>query len=51
MNSYIVGDSAYLLLQQIQDVFIIMKMVKKDKDAFSKSLKRGQVKIENAFEM
>jgi hypothetical protein len=46
---YIIGDSAYPILQQIQKPFTAKLSGQEDQDAFDKCIRQGRVKIENTF--
>ena len=49
IRSYIVGDSAYLLLANIIKPFTALGSGDAQKDNFDKAMRRGRVKIENSF--
>ena len=49
IKPYIIGDSAYPLLQQIQKPFNAKLSGQEDQDAFDKCIRQGRVKIENTF--
>jgi hypothetical protein len=48
IKPYIIGDSTYPLLQQIQKPFNA-KLSGQDQDAFDKCIRQGRVKIANTF--
>jgi hypothetical protein len=49
IKSYIIGDSTYPLLQQIQKPFNAKLSGQEDQDAFDKCLRQRRIKIENTF--
>ena len=49
IKSYIIGDSTYPLLQQIQKLFNAKLSGQEDQDAFNKCIRQRRIKIENTF--
>ena len=49
IKPYIIGDSPYPVLQQIQKPFNVKLSGQEDQDAFDKFISQGRVKIENTF--